>query len=87
MSDQPSRIDDLEDGETYHYVNGDPDAHPHGLDAFTFVVSLDFVDSDDFADYGEGAVGLHYRDGYAADVPVSNFAEQLADGKVARGAP
>lgn len=75
-------ISELQDGETYHYTQHGPNADP---DRLTFTVDLTHMDDDDFDGYGEGAISLHYHDGYVADVPVSNIEEQIEEGKIAEG--
>lgn len=72
-------VDELEDGETYHYV-GTPDGRKS-----TFTVDLRHADADDFAGYGEGSIQFQYRDGYVADLPVSNVERDIGEGKIARG--
>lgn len=65
-------IDELSENATYRYSHADP-----GDESRTFSVNLDYVDADDFAGYGEGAVQFHYQDGYVADLPVSNVEFQI----------
>lgn len=72
-------IDDLAEGVTYRYAGAEP-----GDRERTFEVDLKWLDDDDFADYGEGAVTLLYQDGYVANVPRSNIEAMIAAHKIER---
>lgn len=72
-------VDDLSEDELYRYEHAD-----EGDDSRTFRVNLRYQDSDDFADYGEGAIQFEYLDGYVADIPVSRVEEQTEANKIER---
>jgi len=67
----------------YHYVNGRGRDDP---DRYSFRVNLSHADDDSFDGFDEGVITLHYRDGYVADVPVSDIERQINEGKIAHGA-
>lgn len=68
-------VDEFDDEELYRYEHGTEKKH-------CFRVNLDYADSENFADYGEGAIQFQYRDGYVADLPRSKVEAQIADGKI-----
>lgn len=76
-------LDEIEDGETYHY--GDPYKAAEEFDkepeAFVFDVDLTFADSED------PIIGLNYHDGYCADVSAQGFERMIELGAVFEGEP
>lgn len=78
-------IDELEDGETYHFIPDDEIDVEDSDRKYEFSVDLGAMDDDDFAGYGEGAIQMQYRDGYVSDVPVSNVKRYIERGAIAEG--